>query len=111
MVEAKKNTERGRSKEQCSPARIVSGKENLKSPGNQGRVYGEGWGMFFSKAESKGLPRPFNAAWWRCSYMLFILGSSPNHTPIKYRGPIEKSNRITSAYLISFKRRRPLVEE
>jgi hypothetical protein len=27
----------------------------------------EGWGKFFSKAASKGLPRPFNAAGWRCS--------------------------------------------
>jgi hypothetical protein len=27
----------------------------------------EGWGSFFSKAASKGLPRPFNAAEWRCS--------------------------------------------
>ena len=44
MVEAKNNPECGHSKEQCSPARIVSGKEILKSPGNQGRVYGEGRG-------------------------------------------------------------------
>ena len=67
MDEAKKNPKCGRSKEQCSPARIVSGKESLKSPGNQGRIYGEGWGMFFSKAASKGLPSPFSAAGWRCS--------------------------------------------
>jgi hypothetical protein len=53
--EVKKNPECGRSKEQCSPARIVSGNESLKSHGNQGRIYGEGWGMFFSKAASKGL--------------------------------------------------------
>ena len=52
MDEAKKNPECGRSKEQCSPARIVSGKESLKSLGNQGRIYGEGWGMFFSKANN-----------------------------------------------------------
>jgi hypothetical protein len=26
----------------------------------------EGWGRFFSKAASKGLPRPFDAAGWRC---------------------------------------------
>ena len=58
MAESKKNAECGRNKEQCSPARIVSGKEILKSPGNQGRVYGEGWGMFFSKATSKGLQDP-----------------------------------------------------
>ena len=58
MDEAKKNPECGRSEEQCSPARIVSGKESLNSPGNQGRIYGEGWGMFFSKAPLKGLPNP-----------------------------------------------------
>ena len=68
MVEAKKNPECGRNKEQCSPARVVSGKENLKSLGNQGRVYGEWWGMFFSKVASKGLPRPFNTTGWKCSY-------------------------------------------
>ena len=27
----------------------------------------EGWGRFFFKAASKGLPRPFNVARWRCS--------------------------------------------
>ena len=53
--------------EQCSPARIVSGAGRLKSPGNQGRRIGEGWDIFFSKAASKGLPRPFNATGWRCS--------------------------------------------
>ena len=53
--------------EQRSPARIVSGAGSLKSPGNQGRGIGEGWGSFFSKAVSKGLPSPFNAAGWRCS--------------------------------------------
>jgi len=26
----------------------------------------EGWGKFFSKAASKGLPRPFDMARWRC---------------------------------------------
>jgi hypothetical protein len=26
----------------------------------------EGWGKIFSKAASKGLPRPFDAAGWRC---------------------------------------------
>ena len=50
-----------------SPARIVSGAGSLKSSGIQGRGIGEGWGTFFSKAASKGLPRPFNAAGWRCS--------------------------------------------
>ena len=44
--------------EQRSPARIVSGAGRLKSPGNQGRRIGEGWDTFFSKAASKGLPRP-----------------------------------------------------
>ena len=53
--------------EQRSPARIVSGAGSLKSPGNQGRGIGEGWGRFFSKAVLKGLPSPFNAAGWRCS--------------------------------------------
>ena len=53
--------------EQRSPA-IVSGAGSLKSPGNQGRGIGEGWGSFFSKAALKGLPSPFNAAGWRCSY-------------------------------------------
>ena len=53
--------------EQRSHARIVSGAGSLKSPSNQGRGIGEGWGTFFSKAASKGLPRPFNAAGWRCS--------------------------------------------
>jgi hypothetical protein len=27
----------------------------------------EGWGSFFAKATSKGLPRPFNTTGWRCS--------------------------------------------
>jgi len=27
----------------------------------------EGWGNFFSMAASKGLPKPINAAGWRCS--------------------------------------------
>ena len=45
----------------------MSGEESLKSPSNQGRIYGEGWGMFFSKAALKCLPRPFNAAGWICS--------------------------------------------
>ena len=27
----------------------------------------EGWGRFFSKAASKGLPRTFNTVGWRCS--------------------------------------------
>ena len=55
--------------EQRSPARIVSGAGSLKSPGNQleGLEIGEGWGIFFYKAASKGLPRPFNMARWRCS--------------------------------------------
>jgi hypothetical protein len=56
--------------EQCSPARIVSGAGSLKGPGNQGRGIGEGWGSFFCKAASKGLPSPFNAPGWRCSYTL-----------------------------------------
>ena len=53
--------------EQRSHGRIVSGAGSLKSPSNQGRRFGEGWGSFFSKAASKGLPSPFNAARWRCS--------------------------------------------
>ena len=53
--------------EQRSPTRIVSGTRSLKSLVNQGRGIGEERGGFFSKAASKGLPRPFNAAWWRCS--------------------------------------------
>ena len=53
--------------EQRSPARIVSGAGSLKSPSNQGRGIGEGWDNFFSKAASKGLPSPFNAAEGRCS--------------------------------------------
>ena len=53
--------------EQRSPGRIVSGAGSLKSPGNQGREFGEGWGSFFFKAVSKGLPSPFHAAGWRCS--------------------------------------------
>jgi hypothetical protein len=53
--------------EQRSPARIVSGAGSLKSLGNEGHRIGEGWGMFFSKAASKGLPSPFNMAGWRCS--------------------------------------------
>jgi hypothetical protein len=59
--------------EQRSPARIVSGAGSLKSPGNQGREIGEGWGRIFSKAALKGLPSPFNAAGWRCSKRLEIL--------------------------------------
>ena len=57
--------------EQHSLARIVSGAGSLKSPGNQGRGIGEGWDIFFSKAASKGLPSPFNAAGgWRCSNLI-----------------------------------------
>ena len=56
MVEAKKNPECGRIKEQCSPARIVSGEDNLKSPGNQGPVYG-GVGHVFLQAHVKGLAK------------------------------------------------------
>ena len=48
MDEAKKNLECGHNKEQCSPARIVSGKESLKSHDNQGCVYGERGGACFS---------------------------------------------------------------
>jgi hypothetical protein len=33
----------------------------------------EGWGRFFSKAASKGLPRPFDAAGWR-SYEVRYVG-------------------------------------
>ena len=54
-----------------SPARIVSEARILKSPGNQGRGIGEEWGRFFSKAASRGLPSPFNAAGWRCSKEMF----------------------------------------
>ena len=40
-----------------------------------------GWGMFFCKAASKGLPRPFNAAGWRCSkYMPFRKHLTPTMT-------------------------------
>ena len=58
MAEAKKNSECGRSNEQCSPARIVSDKENLKSPGNQGRVYGEGWSMFYPRPRQRACQDP-----------------------------------------------------
>ena len=67
VAEGKKNTEFGRSKEQRSPVRIVSGAGSLKSPGRLKSGIGEGWDMFFFKAVSKCLPRPFNAAGWRCS--------------------------------------------
>jgi len=43
--------------EQRSPARIVSGAGSLKSPGNQGRTIGEGWGMFFLQGRVKGLAK------------------------------------------------------
>ena len=66
MDEAKKTRNAG-AVSTLSPARIASAKENLKSPLHQGRIYGEGWGMIFSKAALKGLPSPFNAAGWRCS--------------------------------------------
>jgi hypothetical protein len=52
--------------EQCSPARIVSEAGSLKSLGKFEEPGQEGWGRFFSKAASKGLPRPFNAVGWRC---------------------------------------------
>jgi hypothetical protein len=52
--------------EQRSPARIVSGAGSLKSPGKFEEPGQEGWGGFFSKDASKGLPRPFDAAGWRC---------------------------------------------
>ena len=72
--------------EQRSPARIVSGAGSLKSPDNQGLGVGEGWGRFFSKAASKGLPSPFNAAGWRCSkpyVLLYLIGvrESQLHSP------------------------------
>ena len=68
MDEAKKNPECGRNKEQCSPARIVSGKEILKSPGNQGRVYGEGcmspkWGLIFKDEVSVILMTGFSSCY------------------------------------------------
>ena len=44
---------------------------------------------------------------WRCSpisfkhvCILFSLWSSPNYTPVKYKGLIKKRNQITLAYLI-----------
>jgi hypothetical protein len=37
----------------------------------------EGWSIFFSKAASKGLPKPFNAAGWRCS-QYFELWANPS---------------------------------
>ena len=67
MAKAKKIPEFRRSKEKGRLGRIVSGAGSLKSPGSLKSGIGEGWGMFFSKAASKGLPRPFNAAGWRCS--------------------------------------------
>ena len=67
VAEGKKNQEFGHNKEQRLPARIVSGAGSLKSHGSLKSGIGEGWGMFFSKAASKGFPRPFNAAGWRCS--------------------------------------------
>ena len=74
VAEGKKNPEFGRSKEQRSPARIVSGAGSLKSPGSLKSGIGEGWGMFFFKATSKGLPRPFNTAGWRCSKYIMLNG-------------------------------------
>ena len=68
VAEGKKSMEFSpRSKEQRSPARIASGAGSLKSPGNLKSGIGDGWGIFFCKAASKGLPRPFDAAGWRCS--------------------------------------------
>ena len=61
VAEGKNYPEFGCSKEQRSPTRIASGAGSLKSPGNLKSGIGEGWGMFFFKAGSKGLPRPFNA--------------------------------------------------
>jgi hypothetical protein len=48
-----------------SPSRIVTGAGSLKSPGKRGGA------DFFSKAVSKGLPRPFHAAGWRC-YVYYV---------------------------------------
>ena len=36
---------------------------------------------------------------WTCVIMAFVLWSSPNHMPIKYRCRIKKSNQITPTYL------------
>ena len=77
VAKAKKNPKYGRNKEQRSPVRIVSGAGSLKSPDSLKSGIREGWGMIFSKAASKGLPRPFNAAGWRCSY----------HAPLQYGCP------------------------
>ena len=86
VVEPKKNPECGRSKEQRSPARIVSGAGSLKCPGSLKSWIGEEWGMFFYKAVSKGLPRPFNAAGWRCSkYMPFRKHLTPTMTNLYER--------------------------
>jgi hypothetical protein len=60
--------------EQRSPARIVSGAGSLKSPGKFEEPGQEGWGRFFSKAASKGLPRPFDAAGCRCPKASLHLG-------------------------------------
>ena len=35
--------------------------------------------------------------------MVFVLCLSLNHKPIKYRGPIKKTNRVTPAYLTCMK--------
>ena len=43
--------------EQRSPGRIVSGARSLKSLGNQGRGFGEGWGNFFLQDRVKGLAK------------------------------------------------------
>jgi hypothetical protein len=47
--------------EQRSPVMIVSGAGSLKNPGKRGGA------KIFYKAASKGLPRPSNTTWWRCS--------------------------------------------
>ena len=80
VAEGKKNPEFGRNKQQRSPARIESGAGSLKSPGSLKSGIGEGWGMFFSKAASKGLPRPFNAAGWRCSKVFGPIVGTANST-------------------------------
>jgi hypothetical protein len=70
--------------EQCSPVRIVSGARSLKGPSNQGRGIGEGWGSFFCKAASKGLPSPFNAAGWRCFEEPHMDPQVKYHTSLKW---------------------------
>ena len=37
---------------------------------------------------------------WTCVFMVFVLWSSPNHTPIKHRSSIKETDRLTPTYLM-----------